>query len=90
MSDKIREEFEAWVEKEAKRRKYAYMDFLLLRDPHSDDYRTTWVDMAWMGWKASRESLVIELPDRLDYTGCSTVIEECKKAIEDAGLKVKP
>lgn len=41
------------------------------------------------GWQASREALVIDLPERLDYTGCSTAIEECRKAINAAGVKVR-
>jgi len=94
--EKMREEFEAWVEKEAKKRRYAYMDFLLLRDPQTDDYRTTWVDMAWMGWKASRESMVIELPPIWEESPNTALGQACAQirtadiqAIESAGLKVR-
>lgn len=101
VTDKMREDFEAWVEKEAKARRYTYMDFLLIRDPVSDDYRTTWVDMAWMGWQASRESLVFELPkgwgDDCINTKTGKPYEhsllnsgEIRKLLEAAGLKVKP
>lgn len=49
-----RKEFEAWIMKEAERRKYAHMDYLFKHD--GDDYATTWVDMAWMGWQARSRS----------------------------------
>lgn len=49
----------------------------------------------WLGWKASRESLVIELPrHRFVVSGedesYNHGIEECREEIKSAGLKVKP
>ncbi|KAA8702451.1 MULTISPECIES: hypothetical protein [Pseudomonas fluorescens group] len=89
-SEKIREQFESWVVEEAKRRDYKFMDNVLKRDP-SGEYSTTWVDMAWMGWEASRDALFIALPEKdwaPDY-GEVIFYEEAVSAIEAAGVKVK-
>lgn len=47
----------------------------------------------WLGWQASRESLVIELPSDqcIDIHGYSpkAVKQYCRKSIEASGLKVK-
>lgn len=48
----IQELFEVWVLSEAERRGYAYVDNVLLKSPNGD-YRTTWVDCAWVGWQAA-------------------------------------
>lgn len=40
-------------------------------------------------WLASRRELVIALPDRMDSTGCTHVIESCRAAIEAAGVTVR-
>lgn len=45
------------------------------------------------GWNASRESLVIELPDHRCYDlpgEAYPAIQDCREAIEAAGVKVKP
>jgi hypothetical protein len=87
----MRKEFELWVINYAKENKYNWPDMVLKRD--GDVYATTWVDSAWLGWQASREALVIDLPRYVtnvtnkDFEeGRDSVIE----AIEAAGLKVKP
>jgi hypothetical protein len=51
MSDP-REEFEKWVKYTAEKFEYIYMSRILERN--GDDYSTTWVDCAWMGWQAAR------------------------------------
>jgi len=50
----------------------------------------------WIGWQASRESLVIELPNECGInvgkswsTAFNSARLQCLKAIEAAGLKVK-
>ena len=48
----MREEFEAWVVAEAKRRCYAFQDKVLAKWA-DDSYLTTWVDCAWLGWQAA-------------------------------------
>lgn len=90
-SEKIREQFESWVVEEAKRRDYKFMDNVLKRDP-SGEYSTTWVDMAWMGWEASRASLVVELPEKWgEYTEAGSAacdaIDSCREALDSLGIK---
>lgn len=89
-NEKMREEFEAWMRDKAK-----------IVVGSTDPYPAGLERDYWKVWKASRESLVIELPSE-DDTRCDTVAEiakqeaynlalgECASAIEAAGLKVKP
>ena len=94
MTDKMREEFEV-----------AWADVMRGDDPppgrkplrsqiDPDRYRGDAVNFAWRWWQRSRESLVIELPAirAEDYCPLSNVAyrEECRQAIEAAGLKVQP
>ncbi|WP_313328365.1 hypothetical protein [Pseudomonas qingdaonensis] len=47
----------------------------------------------WLFWQASREAVVIELPCDRSFSASDDpwfVREQCKGAIEDQGLKVKP
>lgn len=76
--EKMREEFEVWAKRQAESVNYAHMQFVLAKHENGE-YRTTWVDMAWIGWQASRESLVIELPD--------DGIEDCRKEWPERGEK---
>jgi hypothetical protein len=73
-NEQSRNAFEAWATQQAIEHNYEYMSYLLTRHPETGDYNTTWVDSAWMGWQASRESLVIELPKPYaivgDYAAC--------------------
>ncbi|WP_448693542.1 hypothetical protein [Pseudomonas rhizophila] len=89
MSDKIREEFEAWHGDQ-----YGYFR---LDVPHCQ--------LRWEAWQASREAMVIELPpvpeipeepeDAIDdshmdvYHSSVGMRHACSKFIEAAGLKVK-
>ena len=50
--EKIRKEFEVWAERRG-------LDLYCSRKDLYEDTETLW---AWSAWKASRESLVIELP----------------------------
>jgi len=58
------------------------------RQPFRDQFEDMKQQMANV-WVASRRELVIELPDRMDSTGCTHVIESCRAAIEAAGVRVK-
>ncbi|AZE67745.1 hypothetical protein ACAW49_03070 [Pseudomonas sp. Env-44] len=88
MTDKMREEFE-------KSPRFRGMDFTRSAT-HPEFYDSPYANGAWDGWKASREALVIELPDYTSpYYGGDHFDEcqyaaDCEKAIEAAGLKVKP
>lgn len=85
MTYKAREEFEAWhrsvVAGEPPHEKY-----------NSGDYRDQHVQRYWLGWKSSRETLVIELPVFDDYPASidAEMRESLRAVIESAGLKVKP
>jgi hypothetical protein len=90
MTDKMREEFEAWhrsvVEGDPPHEKY-----------NSGDYRNQHVQRYWLGWQASRASLVIELPETIGVyahpeSDREWVLDpdDVRAAIEAAGLKVKP
>lgn len=88
MSEKMREEFEAWhrsvVKGEPPHEKY-----------NSGDYRNQHVQRYWLGWQASRADLVVELPSRVDAkpyacyeNGWNDMHDEAREAIEAAGAKV--
>jgi len=66
-------------------------------------YDEYWTEMLWWAWQASREAVVVELPNRAaeayreefdDVEGGSfdeaAYIRDVRKAIEAQGLKVKP
>lgn len=99
MTDKAREEFEAW----AKTQDWN-IDFMW-----HDGYDAWETKFAFDAWQASRAALVIELPAENPLgsgTGdhgdgrpsfeqhcaaeCNFVLRDCREAIEAAGLKVKP
>jgi len=88
MIDKMREEFE-------KSPRFRGMDFTRSAT-HPEFYDSPYANGAWDGWQASRAALVIELPDYTSpYYGGDHFDEcqyaaDCEKAIEAAGLKVKP
>jgi hypothetical protein len=51
-----REKFEAWAVDYAMKCRYRRMDNVTKTHPDDPDwYLTTWVDMAWRGWKARAE-----------------------------------
>jgi len=93
--EQSRDAFEAWATRQAIEHNYEYMSYLLTRHPETGDYNTTWVDSAWMGWQASREALVIELPPIWEESPNTALGQACAQirtadiqAIKAAGLKV--
>ncbi|MBV4553077.1 hypothetical protein HU742_018185 [Pseudomonas sp. SWRI102] len=101
MTDKMRDEFEAWVIS-----KWPETDLGQFND---GEYCGFTLAHCWSAWQASREALVIELPAENPLgTGpgdcgdgrpsfeqhcaaeCNFILRDCRKAIEAAGLKVKP
>lgn len=58
------------------------------KQPHREQFEDL-KDQMRNVWVASRRELVIELPDRMDSTGCTHVIEGCRAAIEAAGVTVR-
>lgn len=98
MTDKMREEFEAWAVKESFNRERL----------GGGPYLTPITAAAWQAWKASRAAVVVELPeivgyqddtgdvgadsDRMDgevFYGLLRAID-VEDAIEAVGLRVKP
>lgn len=85
MRDISREQFEAWhrsvVEAEPPHEKY-----------NSGDYRNQHVQRYWLGWQASREAVVVELPNFEDYPASieRDMRGSLRAAIEAQGLKVAP
>lgn len=74
------------------------------QDRVGESYRTDVFASAWWAWQASREALVIELPQsRADkgerakgdggllsaLVANQLAIDECRKSVEAAGLKVR-
>jgi hypothetical protein len=85
MSDKMREEFEAWVKREWPAQSLSQFN--------DGEYQGFTVQHCWLAWQASRESLVIELPQGGYFAGYDNehMMEsrDVREAIEAAGLKVK-
>lgn len=51
------------------------------------------VSIAWWGWQASREAVVVDLPGKPCYRGYAAyddAMTDAAKAIEAQGLKVSP
>lgn len=83
MNNKMRKEFESWVSSTGS--SVAREDAL---------YRSQLVGWMWKAWQASREALVVELPDEEEHKGVHYGVdymptEEVCKAIEAAGVRVK-
>ena len=94
--DRMREEFETWVKSYAEKIKYKYMDRVLLRDS-ADGYLSTWVDSTWIGWKASRAALCVQMPKITDFARDSSgerellnfefAVECIARELNDAGVR---
>ena len=102
MSDLMREEFEAWQSKETPGADLEHCGELIGNGPARVSYRNMYVAERWIGWQASRECLVIELPDRFDEHyqdyyedvdgGCfneGRYINDVHAALTAAGVKYK-
>lgn len=89
MSDKMRDEFEAWAIADAQS-----TDKTLKFERGGDwylgkDHQV--MNLGWAAWQASREALVIELPEFWDCGAGGLVIgdDELIPALEAAGVRVK-
>lgn len=95
--EKIRVEFELWAVSDAAE---CGMDLKFEFDPGAGWYLGSsgkHMNLAWAAWQASRESLVIELPETIGVyahpeSDREWVLDpdDVRAAIEAAGLKVKP
>lgn len=92
--DKSRQQFEEEY------RKHSTLDEvdIFKIDSESDDYYYLATRWAWRWWKASRESLEIELPLKADDkdpfyddfdAGLNIGIEKCKELLTSNGVKIK-
>lgn len=81
MTDKMREEFEAWAITSAWLGLTGEcMEFI------DGGYVNCEVQAAWLGWRASRESLVIELPQIVAYEAGYDSIRENEFASDSGEL----
>lgn len=87
--DKVRDEFEAWADK------MFYQGLASVSDTWSDS-RGGYMDyahhMAYLAWQASREAVVVELPewfDRFDSGDRTYWVEDVEKAIHAAGIRTR-
>lgn len=84
-NDKMREEFEAWATENGMAIHLARGESGLYGSPVTQRY--------WGCWQTSRAAVVVELPTEYDCCGGTTsyeIREMAIKAVEAAGLKVKP
>ena len=80
MSDKMREEFEAAIALEAGQSLVA-----IQLSRMADSYSTSALIYAWWAWQASRSAVVVEWPDRHDYTNpdaAGAAILDCRTAYQ--------
>ncbi|HAJ4243079.1 TPA: hypothetical protein HLU32_21635 [Escherichia coli] len=85
----MREEFESWLAPSWSRDTY-------LEDEGEVEYVDDWVQGAWVGWRASRAAIEIELPPTVDGSNVpfagnawNAYRVEAVEAIRAAGIKVK-
>lgn len=96
MSQTSREQFEAWVKVRAVGTPAGYHPRLLKLCPLDENkYAISWVDASWEGWQASREALLIELPDikntfypnTTERARAEEAVWWCKRKIEAEGVR---
>ena len=87
MTDKMREEFEAWYEGHCAPLEANWFK----RDSaYPDDYDYFPAQEAWDGWQASRAALCVELPDfEQDCGECHYHAGSIKTALDEAGVRYK-
>ncbi len=79
-NDKVREQFEAWA-----------LSCNQMIDKANGVYLVRSVDCLWVAWRASREALVIDLPDAWRQDRQSLMdADQVSEAIQAAGLRIQP
>ncbi|MFJ1336782.1 hypothetical protein ACIKP7_01420 [Pseudomonas caricapapayae] len=94
-TNKMREQFEAWVLREWPEQSLARFT--------TGEYQGFTVEHCWQSWQASREAVMVELPPKISAHNTSEsgwvrpeaehydeAIDDCREAIEHLGLKVTP
>ena len=91
MSEKIRDEFEEWFSEYSLPCEGDWFEM----DSCGDYYYPSTHD-AWMGWKASRAALVVELPPEREerfidsyQEGWNDAIDSCRVRVESVGVTCK-
>lgn len=103
-NDKVRAEFEAayreeWVRQRDGADITLFDEAVLIKD--DGVYRIGPIQGMWWSWQASRKALVVELPPKGPsadpelpgnawHNTRNNTIEACRRAIEAAGVRVKP
>lgn len=62
-TNKMREQFLAWLDPAWNRESF-------IDDDGDEVFTDHWVQGAWVGWVASREAVVVELPQVVAYEAC--------------------
>lgn len=79
-NDKVREQFEAWA-----------LSCNQMIDKANGVYLVRSVDCLWVAWRASREALVIDLPDAWHQDRQRLMdADEVSETIQAAGLRIQP
>ncbi|HBO5677754.1 hypothetical protein IPC613_33010 [Pseudomonas aeruginosa] len=72
------------------------------RDGVVTDYAARCTDECWQAWKASRAALKVELPEKIgphnmvgrhvlpEAAGYDDAIDDCREALQQAGIELKP
>lgn len=87
-TNKMREQFEAWVLREFPEQSLARFT--------TGEYQGFTVEHCWQAWKASREAVVVDLSDLSrcfspnDCGDWAMWLDDVKKLIKAQGLKVAP
>ncbi|WP_285359892.1 hypothetical protein [Pseudomonas sp. fls2-241-TYG-175] len=80
INDKVREQFEAWA-----------LSCNQMIDKANGVYLVRSVDCLWVAWRASREALVIDLPDAWHQDRQRLMdADEVSETIQAAGLRIQP
>lgn len=72
--NKVREEFEKWAKQ-----------FFKLEIEDWGEYVESGTQWAWFAWKASRESIVVNLPE--NCKGNALTVSEFKEQLDKEGIK---
>ena len=92
MSEKIRDEFEAWLiantEFDTQRTAFA------MTKQEDQQYMCHRTNLAWLAWQASRAALVVELPTLENglihpFDGSSMTVDAVARQLDCAGVKYK-
>ncbi|HHH1139269.1 TPA: hypothetical protein ACPZQ4_000047 [Yersinia enterocolitica] len=94
---KSREEFEKWLEEV-----HGLYGEDIDWEPERNCYRIFGIHLAWCAWKASRESIVVDIPEEMtcrealeqghtsDYAnGFTAAIIQCYAVVRTAGIRIK-